>query len=278
MNWLIDPLEPAFMRMGFLAVFFVGVTCATIGVYVVLRRMAFIGDALAHTVLPGIVIAYLYGWNLFWGALVAGLITAMGIGWLSRRQELREDTAIGVMFTGMFALGIVMMSSTRSFRDFHSILFGNILGITATNLVLLILVAVLVLGVLLVLFKEMELVSYDPNFAAVIGLKTERLRYILMILLAFTVVSGIQAVGVVLTSALLITPAAAASLLTDRLPKMMLLSSLFAVLGGVIGLYLSYYFAVSSGASIVLACTVIFGFAYAYRSLSRTRSASRATP
>lgn len=269
MSWLVDPFDYAFMRTGFLAVFFVGVTCATIGVYVVLRRMAFIGDALAHTVLPGIVIAYLYGWNLFWGALVAGLATALGIGWLSRRQELREDTAIGVLFTGMFALGIVMMSTVRSFRDFQAILFGNVLGITGTNLILLALVAVLVLGVLLFLFKEMELVSYDPNFAAVIGLKTESLRYVLMVLLAFTVVSGIQAVGVVLTSALLITPAAAASLLTDRLPKMMALSSLFAVLGGVIGLYVSYYFPVSSGASIVLACTAIFGVAYAFRALRR---------
>lgn len=269
MSWLLDPFDYAFMRTGFLAVFFVGVTCATLGVYVVLRRMAFIGDALAHTVLPGIVIAYFYGWNLFWGALVAGLVTALGIGWLSRRQELREDTAIGVLFTGMFALGIVMMSTVRSFRDFQAILFGNVLGITGTNLILLAVVAVLVLGVLLLLFKEMELVSYDPNFAAVIGLKTESLRYVLMILLAFTVVSGIQAVGVVLTSALLITPAAAASLLTDRLPKMMALSSLFAVLGGVIGLYVSYYFPVSSGASIVLACTAIFGVAYTFRTLRR---------
>ncbi len=272
MNWLLDPFEYAFMRSGFLAVFFVGVTCATIGVYVVLRRMAFIGDALAHTVLPGIVIAYFYGWNLFWGALVAGLITALGIGWLSRRQELREDTAIGVLFTGMFALGILMMSTVRSFRDFQGILFGNILGITPTNLVLLAVVAVFVLGILLVLFKEMELVSYDPNFAEAMGLNTETLRYVLMVLLAFTVVSGIQAVGVVLTSALLITPAAAASLLTDRLPKMMLLSSLFAIAGGIVGLYTSYYLPVSSGAAIVLACTVIFGFAYALRAVRRRKS------
>ncbi len=270
MSWLWDPfLDYPFMRMAFLAVFFVGVTCATLGVYVVLRRMAFIGDALAHTVLPGIVIAYFYGWNLFWGALVAGLITALGIGWLSRRQELREDTAIGVLFTGMFALGILMISTVRSFRDFQGILFGNVLGITPANLILLAIVAVLVLGTILLLFKEMELVSYDPNFAEVIGLNTETLRYVLMILLAFTVVSGIQAVGVVLTSALLITPAAAASLLTDRLPVMMLISSLFAILGGIIGLYTSYYFPVSSGAAIVLACTVIFGFAYTFRTLRR---------
>ncbi len=273
MSWLWDPfLDYPFMRMAFLAVFFVGVTCATLGVYVVLRRMAFIGDALAHTVLPGIVIAYFYGWNLFWGALVAGLITALGIGWLSRRQELREDTAIGVLFTGMFALGILMISTVRSFRDFQGILFGNVLGITPANLILLAIVAVLVLGTILLLFKEMELVSYDPNFAEVIGLNTETLRYVLMILLAFTVVSGIQAVGVVLTSALLITPAAAASLLTDRLPVMMLISSLFAILGGIIGLYTSYYFPVSSGAAIVLACTVIFGFAYTFRTLRRKQT------
>lgn len=275
MNWILEPLQYAFMQKGFLAVFLVGTTCATIGVYVVLRRMAFIGDALAHTVLPGIVIAYLYGWNLFWGALLAGLVTAMGIGWLSRRQELREDTAIGILFSGMFALGIVMMSTTGSFRDFTAMLFGNILGITSTNLILIAVVTVVVLAVVALLHKEFELVSYDPSYAEVIGLRVENLRYVLLTLLAFTVVSGIQAVGVVLTSALLITPAAAASLLTERLPRMMFLSSVFAVTGGLVGLYASYYFHISSGASIVLACTVIFGIAYSLRNLGRRSQGRR---
>src|SRR5690606_28297603 len=131
-----DPFRYSFMQMGLLAAALVGLTCATIGVYVVLRRMAFIGDALAHTVLPGLVVAYLNSWNLFGGAVVAGLLTALGIGWLSRRDRVREGTAIGIVFTGLFALGILLMSTVRSFRDLANILFGNILGVTTTDLAL----------------------------------------------------------------------------------------------------------------------------------------------
>src|SRR6187549_3218985 len=136
-DWLTEPFRYQFMLNGLFAAVMVGITCATIGVYVVLRRMAFIGDALAHTALPGLVVAYLNGWSLFGGAVVAGLLTALGIGWLSRREEVREDTAIGILFTGMFALGILLISTTRSFRDLTHILFGNILGVTPSDLLLI---------------------------------------------------------------------------------------------------------------------------------------------
>ncbi len=265
MSWLFDPLRYSFMQSGLLAAALVGVACATIGVYVVLRRMAFIGDALAHTILPGVVGAYLAGWSLIGGALAAGLLTALGIGWFSRRQEVREDTAIGILFTGMFALGILLMSTVRSFRDFTHILFGNILGVTATDLGLIAGVTALVLCMLWLFNKELELTSFDPTHSEVIGLRADVIRYGLLILLAFTVVTGIQVVGVVLTSALLITPAAAASLLTQRLSRMVLLAAGIAVLSGVVGLYASYYFNVSSGASIVLTCTALFGIAWVVR-------------
>ena len=268
-NWLIEPLEYAFMRSGLLAALLVGLTCATLGVYVVLRRMAFIGDALAHTVLPGLVVAYLNSWNLFGGAVVAGLLTAMGIGWLSRRQEIREDTAIGILFTGMFALGILLISTVRSFRDLSHILFGDILGVTSLDLALIAGVAVLVLSVLALLHKELELTSFDPMHAEVMGLRADVVRYGLLVLLALTVVVGIQAVGVVLTNALLITPAATAALLTDRLPRMMVIAALIAMVSGLIGLYASYYFSVSSGAAIVLTCTACFSLAWVGRSLWR---------
>src|ERR1700683_1142534 len=137
MHWLAAPFHPHFMKVGFLAVLLIGPTCAVLGSYVVLRRMAFIGDAIAHTALPGVVIAYLKGCNLFVGALIAGLATALGIGWLSGRESVREDTAIGVLFTGMFALGVLIISTTRSFRDFSAMLFGNILGVTTADLVLI---------------------------------------------------------------------------------------------------------------------------------------------
>jgi manganese/iron transport system permease protein len=273
MTFLNDLIEPfvrfQFMRNSLLAIVLVGTLCATIGVYVVLRRMAFIGDALAHTVLPGIVFAYFNGISLFFGAVVAGLLTALGIGWLSRRETLREDTAIGIMFTFMFALGILLMSTARSFRDFTHILFGNVLGVTPNDLTLIGIVAAIVLGALILFHKEFELTSFDPIHAEVIGLRADRLRYGLLILLALTVVTAIQAVGVVLTSAMLVTPAATASLLTNRLPRMMLIAIGVAVSAGVIGLYASYRYNVASGAAIVLACTLLFGLAWLARTLSR---------
>jgi manganese/iron transport system permease protein len=274
MNWLFEPLQYSFMQTALLAAILVGVTCATIGVYVVLRRMAFIGDALAHTALPGLVVAYLNGWSLFGGAVVAGLLTALGIGWLSRREEVREDTAIGILFTGMFALGILLISTTRSFRDLTHILFGNILGVTPADLLLIGGVTLITLLALLAFHKELELTSFDPTHAEVIGLRADRLRYLLLILLSLTVVTSIQVVGVVLTSAMLVTPAAAAALVTNRLPRMMLIASLVAIASGVAGLYISFYQNVSSGAAIVLMCTVCFGLAWIIRILKSRKPAT----
>ena len=267
MNWLVAPLQFTFMQTGLLAALMVGVTCAVLGVYVVLRRMAFIGDALAHTALPGVVVAYLYGWNLFVGALVAGLLTALGIGWISRRATVREDTAIGVLFTAMFALGILMLSGMRSFRDFTHILFGNILGVTRADLLLIAAMCALVLLVLALFDKELELTSFDPLHAQVMGLNPDLVRYGLLALLALMVVTGLKVAGVVLTSALLVTPAAAAALLTNRLPRMMAIAALLAACSASAGLYASYYFSVAAGSAIVLTCALLFGAAWLYRSL-----------
>jgi ABC-type Mn2+/Zn2+ transport system permease subunit len=270
---LLAPFRYSFMQTGLVAVVLVGVPCAVLGAYVVLRRMAFIGDALAHTVLPGLVVAYLFGWSLSGGAIVAGVITATLVGWLSRRQEVREDTAIGIVFTGMFALGILLISTVRSFRDFTHMLFGNILGVTPDDLLLMGAIAAGVLAMLAIFHKELELSSADPIYARVIGIPVDRLTFLLLILLAFCVVTGIQVVGVVLTSALLVTPAAAASLLTQRLERMMALGALFAVVSGLVGLYASYYFQVSSGAAIVLTCTLIFGVAWGVRAVRTANQA-----
>jgi ABC-type Mn2+/Zn2+ transport system permease subunit len=266
-GWLIDPLSYPFMQTGLLATVLIGVTCATLGVYVVLRRMAFLGDALSHTVLPGLVVAYLNGWSLSVGALGAGLLTALGIGWLSRREMLREDTAIGVLFTAMFAAGVLLASTVRSFRDFSHLLFGNVLGVTLTDLALFGVVAGLVVLTLAAFHKELELASFDPIYAESIGLRPDLVRYGLLGLLALTVVTAIQVVGVLLTSALLITPAAAASLVTTSLPRMMLIATTIAVASSVIGLYVSYYLSVSSGAAIVLTCTACFGAASLFRTV-----------
>ncbi len=273
-EWLTEPFRFPFMQTALIAALLVGVLCAVIGAYVVLRRMAFIGDALAHTALPGLVVAYLNGWSLFGGAVVAGLLTALGIGWISRRGEVREDSAIGVMFTAMFALGILLISMTNSFRDLSHILFGNILGVTREDLLLIVIASAITLGLLALLHKELELTSYDPIHAHAIGINADRLRYVLLFLLALTVVTGIQVVGVVLTSALLVTPAAAAALLTTRLSWLMGLATVFAVSAGVIGLYFSYYADVSSGAAIVLTCTVFFAIALIIREVKTHRIVS----
>ncbi|MDQ3460904.1 MAG: metal ABC transporter permease [Deinococcota bacterium] len=270
MDWLIAPFRYPFMQTALAAAVLVGLTCAVIGVYVVLRRMAFIGDALAHTVLPGLVVAYLNSWSLLGGALIAGVLTALGIGTLSRREVVREDTAIGILFTAMFALGIVLMSTQRSFRDLTHILFGNILGVSPVDLVVIAVMAVIVLLALLAFHKELELTSFDPTHAEVIGLRADRLRYLLLVLLAFTVVMGIQAVGVILINALLVTPAAAAALLTNSLPRMMLIAALIATLSGIAGLYVSYYSNVPSGAAIVLTCTTFFAMAWLLRTVRQS--------
>ena len=262
MSWLLDPFHYGFMQNALLAAMVVGVTCAVLGVYVVLRQMAFMGDALAHSILPGLVMAHLNRWHLFAGAIIAGFVTALGIGYLSQRARLREDTAIGVLFTGMFALGILLMSTTRSFRDFSHMLFGNIIGVTSGDLVLMGAIAIMVLGLLLLFHKELELTSVDPTYAEVIGLKADRIRYGLLVLLSFTIVVAIQAVGVVLTSALLVTPAATASMLTKRLDHMMMFAIGVAVGASIIGLYASFYLNVSSGAAIVLTCTVSFAITW----------------
>ncbi len=255
---ILEPLQFAFMRTSFLVAILVSVACSTIGVYVVYRKMAFIGDALAHTVLPGLVVAYLLGLNLFGGALVAGVASSLAIGRITQNKSVSEDTAIGIVFAGMFALGIFLMSRTGSFRELAHMLFGNILGIPQSMLPWIAGIAISIPLSLFFLHKELELTSYDPSHDEVIGLRVDSVRYILLVLLALTIVTAISAVGVVLTSALIITPAAAASLLTRRLVPMMILSTIFGALSGILGLYASYYFDAASGAAIVLIATAIF--------------------
>ncbi|MGF1657420.1 MAG: metal ABC transporter permease [Verrucomicrobiales bacterium] len=257
MNYLLEPFSLGFMRQALLALALVSLGCGVIGVYVVQRRMAFIGDAMAHTMLPGVVLAYFAGFNLLIGALVAGIVTAAFIGLLSRKGDLREDAAIGVVFTGMFALGILMMSQARSFRDFTHMLFGNILAVSVEDIMVMVPVTLTVLLVLALLHKELQLTTYDPNYAQVIGLSPDLLRYVLLVLLAMTITICLQAVGVILTTALLITPASAAGLISRCVLTTMGLAVVFATLSGLIGLVVSYHHSVPSGASIVLACTSI---------------------
>lgn len=259
LDFLLDPLAHSFMQRALLASVLAGGLCAIVGCYVVLRGMAFLGDALAHAVLPGIAIAFLLGGDLFAAALATAILVALGMGYLGRSGRLREDVAIGVVFSGAFALGVALISSAPSYQtDLTHILFGNVLGVTDRDLLLLIGFGMAVLVIVLALYKELLAFTFDPTFASSIKLPVEKLRYLLMVVLAVTVVVSLRTVGVGLVAALLVTPAAAASMLTRRLSRMMVVSALIGVASAAVGLYVSYYGDLSAGASIVLTCTVLF--------------------
>jgi len=263
-DWLLQPLQYAFMQRGMLAAVMVGIVCAVLGVFVVLRGMAFFGDALAHAILPGVAVGYLIGGGarepLFWWGLLTGVFAAIGIGTISRSTRIKEDTAIGIIFAGMFALGIALISSVRSYTaDLAHFLFGDVLGVRPPDLLLTAAFGATILLIVFFLYKELVVLSFDPVLAATLRLPTRLLDYLLMVLIAIAIVVSLQTVGVALMVAMLVTPAATASLLSRRLPVMMALAALFAALSGVIGLYLSYYLNVASGAAIVLTCTAFFG-------------------
>ncbi len=263
LDWFIEPLRYTFFLRGLLASVLVGVVCAVIGTYVVLRGMAFLGDALAHAILPGVAVAYLLGGGassaLFWGGLIAGIGTALGIGVITRGGQIKEDTAIGVLFAGMFALGIALISSARSYSlDLTHFLFGNVLGVSANDLYLSAAFGGLVLLLVLAFYKEFLVISFDPILAATLRLPDTFLSHLLLVMVAITVVVSLQTVGIALTVAMLVTPAATAYMLTRRLPTMMALAALIGAGSGVIGLYTSFYVNIASGAAIVLTCTAIF--------------------
>lgn len=260
---LIEPLRYPFMVRGLLASVMVGTLCAVVGTYVVLRGMAFFGDALAHAILPGVAIAYLLGANLFWGALVMGLVTAIGIGYLSRRGEVKEDTAIGVIFAASFALGVALLSTVHTYSvDLTHILFGDVLGVSATDLWLTAGVGGLVLLAVVLLYKELLVISFDAILAATLRLPLNLLHYTLLVLIALTIVVSLQTVGVALMVAMLVTPAATAYLLTRRLWHMMIVGAAIGAISAVAGLYISFYVNMASGAAVVLTCTALFVLAF----------------
>ncbi len=267
-NALLEPLGYAFMVRGLMAAVIVGLVCAVLGTYIVLRGMAFFGDALAHAILPGVALGYLWGGgSQIWitmGALLASILTALGIGALSK-GGLKEDTAIGVVFAGMFALGIAMISTVRSYTvDLTHFLFGNVLGVSNSDLWLIGIFGAFVLLTIFVFYKEFLVISFDPVLAKTMRLPTTLLRYLLLLLTAVTIVLSLQAVGIALMTAMLVTPAATAYLLTRRLPVMMFLAAFIGAFSGIIGLYISFYVNIASGPAIVLVCTSFFLLAFTF--------------
>jgi manganese/iron transport system permease protein len=261
-DFLLDPMLLGFMQRGLAAAVLVGIVCAVMGAFVVLRGLAFIGDAVSHAAFPGLVIAYLLGIPLYIGGAIAAVSTALGIGWIARRGGLRFDTAVGVLFAGMFALGIVLFSTIDNYvADLFSYLLGNVLGITFADIVQVTILGAIVLAVVFVLRKEFLYASFDPAGAAASGLPVEWLDYLLLGLIGVTIVVSIQTVGIVLVVAMLVTPAATGQLLVDRFWDLVRVAIAVAVVSALVGLYLSYYLNVASGASIVLIETLCFALA-----------------
>ena len=260
LHWVTDPLQYEFMQRALLEVVLMGAVTGMIGTYVVLRGLSFIGDALTHAVFPGIVIAFLLGQSIFLGALLFGVLTSTLIAVLATSRRIKEDSAIGVLFAGAFALGVVLISATRNFaRDLASFLFGNVLGVTTEDIWASVVVGVIVVGLVLAFYRPLLITAFDRVGARAMGFPVFWLDLLLLILVSLTIVVSLSAVGNILVLAMLVTPAAAARFLTDRLPVMMGVSAAIGVVSGVVGLFVSYHAGLAAGGMIVLVATGLFG-------------------
>ncbi|WP_318241610.1 metal ABC transporter permease [Cellulomonas avistercoris] len=255
---LVEPLTYDFMVRALVTILVASVVCAVLSCWLVLIGWSLMGDAVSHAVLPGVVLAYVVGAPFALGALVFGLLAVVLIGFVRDTSRVKEDAAIGIVFTSLFALGLVLVSVTPSQTDLHHIVFGNLLGVARGELVQVGLLGALVLVVLLVKRRDLTLYAFDPTHAHAIGLSPRRLGALLLGLLAVTAVVALQAVGVVLVVAMLVVPGATAQLLTDRFSRMLVIAPALAAACGVVGLYASYYADTASGATIVLTQGVVF--------------------
>ena len=259
LDWLIDPLGFAFMQRALLAACLAALVCSVVGIFVVLKGMAFMGDAVAHSSLAGMSVAYLFGGNIFWGALAWAVPASLAITMISRRANLRLDTAIGIIFASGFAVGIIVMSRAANYTaDLFGLLFGNVLGVTWPEVALIGGIAGAVLLVVAALYKELLFTSYDATMSAASGIPVRLIQYLLPVLIGITTVASLKAVGIVLVLALLVTPPATAALLARRLPGIITYSIVLALAATVSGLYRSFYADIPSGPSIVVVATGFF--------------------
>ncbi len=256
---MLAPLEFGFMQRGLLASVLVATICGILGSFVVLKRLAFIGDALAHASFGGVALAFVLGANIYLGAFVFALATALGIGAISQRGRVSSDTAIGVLFSGTFALGILIISRVESYTtDLFGYLFGDVLSITESDLWTIAALGLVVLALVGAFYRQLLFVAFDPTVAAATGIPARALEYLLLALLGATIVTAIQAVGIVMVVALLVTPAATAYLFTSRFHHMILASVVVGAFSALLGIYLSYYLDLASGAAIILVATALF--------------------
>lgn len=275
-NFLVEPFTYGFMLRALVAVLLVSGVCAVIGTYIVLKGLAFFGDALSHAILPGIALGYLVSGSsrepLFWWALVTAILSSLGISAISHTTRIKEDTAIGIIFAGMLALGIALISTVRNYAvDLTHFLFGNVLGVSNADLARTFIFAGVILVTVFLFYKEFLVLSFDPILAITLRLPARTLDMLLLVLVAMAIVVSLQTVGVSLMVAMLITPSATAYLLTRRLPTLIFLAMAISAGSSVLGLYFSYYLGIASGPAIVLTCTLAFLMTWAIQSLSRRR-------
>jgi manganese/iron transport system permease protein len=267
-NLICRPLSYPFMQNAVIAMLLLGIVAGVIGAYVVVRGMAFLADALGHAILPGIAIAYLSGGvhgPLMLGAMGAGAVAALTIGFFTRGGKLREDTVIGIVFTGALALGLAILSANNATAvDLEELLVGNILAINGQDLLVILLVSAAILLLVRAFYKELLIASFDPVLGATLHYPIEGLRYLLLLMLAMTAVIAIQAVGVILIAAMLVTPATTAYLLVRRLHWMMVVGAVIGSLSGILGILLSWHLNLAPSASIVLTMTAIFVLVYLF--------------
>ena len=275
-DYIIEPFEYSFMVRALIVSVLVGVMCPVLGAYVITRGRAFMGDALAHSVLPGMVVAFLLGISPFYAAVPTGILIALSMGSVARRTGISEDTSIGIIFAGMFALGLVMLSSADNINvNIEDLLLGQVLGVSQTDVYVSLGLAAVVLVGLYAFHRQLIYTTFDPVGAKVVGIKTGLVEYVLLALLALVIVIGIQAAGIVLVMAMLITPAAAAYLLAKRFVGVMTIGALVGALSAVVGLYLSYYADLPSGPAMALVATAAFGIAAVWKNAWRAPSADR---
>lgn len=257
---LIEPLQYGFMQRSLIIAILVGIVCAIVGSYLMVQRLALLGDAISHSVLPGLAIAFILGGNIFIGAFIAGVLSTVIIAWIKARSTIKEDAAMGIVFSAFFALGITLITIVQKDNkiDLNHFLFGNILGVTAQDAIDTAVIVAVVLLVVVFFYKELLFYTFDPLGAQATGLPVNLLNFGLMVLIALTIVASLKAVGVVLVLSLLITPASTAYLLVTRLHQVMILGAIIGVISSISGMYLSYFYNLPSGPAIVLVASGLF--------------------
>jgi manganese/iron transport system permease protein len=264
-DWLTDPLSFRFMRLALVEVVIVGVVAGLLGTYIVMRGLAFVSEAISHSVFPGVVIAFLADVSIFAGGAAFGLLVALAISTLSLTRRLREDTAIGVVFAGSLALGVVLISTSPGYtRDLTSLLFGDVLASTATDVYVTLAVGGVALAIAVALQRVLLIAAFDREMALAMGLPLFKLDTLLLVLITLTIVVSLRAVGNVLVLAMFVTPAATARMLVDDAGRMMALSSILGAIAGVAGLYISWHTDLAAGGTIVLTATAMFFVAFVF--------------